>query len=133
MSRHKKKSSMHELAVNVEGPIKFIGGSSTNIQYQRLPQSATQPQITGLSYNPNRSAKDINIVNQGFTPTYPPMQNHFAQQVRVLSTKFSINPYSSPNCYLQPKSQTIRSHLHYTPLSSLNQQDYRVSPQASNS
>ena len=114
MSRHKKKSSMHELAVNVEGPIKFIGGSSTNIQYQRLPQSATQPQITGLSYNPNRSAKDINIVNQGFTPTYPPMQNHFAQQVRVSSIKIfqQILPLApiaifNPNPRLSDPTSTI--------------------------
>ena len=114
MSRHKKKSSMHELAVNVEGPIKFIGGSSTNIQYQRLPQSATQPQITGLSYNPNRSAKDINIANQGFTPTYPPMQNHFAQQVRVSSIKIfqQILPLApiaiiNPNPRLSDPTSTI--------------------------
>jgi hypothetical protein len=81
MTRHKKKSSMNELAVDVDGPIKFIGGSSSNIQYQRVPQSATQPQLNGLSFNPNMSFKEVAGLNQGYSPTYPQMQNPFAHQV----------------------------------------------------
>lgn len=66
MSRHKKKISVNELAVNVDGPIKFTGGSLTNIQYQRMPQSATQPQIKGLSFpqNVSMSTKEISGFNQ---------------------------------------------------------------------
>ena len=80
MSRHKKKSSMNELAVDIEGPIKFIGSNSTNIQYQRMPQSATQSQLKGLTFQPN---KDINPMNQGYSPTYPQLHNPFGAQVSI--------------------------------------------------
>jgi len=78
MSRHKKKSSMNELAVDVEGPIKLSTSSSSNNIYQRVPQSATQPQVKGLVYNTTKVSKDMNNINQGYSPAYPLLQNPFS-------------------------------------------------------
>jgi hypothetical protein len=81
------KPLTNDLKVNIQGPVR----RSANQTYQRAPQSATQPNVKGLNYNPQMANQNMYMNKQAFSPTYPAMNNSLAAYPQYNSSIETLN------------------------------------------